>query len=399
MPKKQPVKTNNQNNIKTNNQKTNINNKTSNQTNKNNINSQIKQNTTIKNSSVVKVNNEKLDKKDSINLNIDNDKNLIKSNIISSHNNKNDKVKLSASELNSEIYPTIEYGIEQQSDSKVDISLVVIGHVDSGKSTLMGHLLYLQGEINDKTLAKYEKESKRVGKNTFHFAWALDEDTEERKRGVTVDIAHKYFETKNKKVAAMDAPGHKDFVPNMISGTSAADCALLIIDSNKNAFESGFFQGGQTKEHAVLAKTLGVKQLIVCINKLEIWNWSKERFDYIKAQLEPYLETLEFKSKDVTYIPISGLKGINLTTKPMQEVPELGWYEGNTLIESIDSIENPLRLNQAPVRFTISDAGQSIVNNLQGFSLYGRLEAGVVFEDKEYLVMPSNCKVKIRSKI
>jgi signal recognition particle receptor subunit beta len=183
----------------------------------------------------------------------------------------------SASELNEIKYPKIDYNLEVIK-GKTNISLVIIGHVDSGKSTLMGHLLYLLGEINDKTMAKYEKESKKIGKNTFHFAWAMDEDTEERKRGVTVDIAYKYFETANKKVTAMDAPGHKDFIPNMITGTSAADAALLVIDCNKGCFESGFFSGGQTKEHAVLARSLGVKQIIVCCNKLEMIEWSKERY-------------------------------------------------------------------------------------------------------------------------
>lgn len=261
----------------------------------------------------------------------------------------------------------------------------------------MGHLLYLTGVIDDKILSKYEKESKRMGKNTFHFAWALDEDSEERKRGVTVDIAYKHFETQTKQVTAMDAPGHRDFIPNMISGTSAADCAILVIDSNKNAFESGFFQGGQTREHAVLARTLGVKQIIVCVNKLEIWDWAQDRFEYIKAQVGSYLETLDFKERDITFIPISGLLGANLLKKS-DDIKPLLWYEGKSLIDTIDSLEPPQRDIDAPVRFTISDSGITTIDSLQGFSIFGKLETGVIFEEKEYIVMPLNSKVKVRGK-
>jgi elongation factor 1 alpha-like protein len=274
--------------------------------------------------------------------------------------------------------------------------LVVIGHVDSGKSTLMGHLLYLVGEINDKILQKYEKESKRIGKNTFHFAWAMDEDSEERKRGVTVDIAYKNFETKTKKINAMDAPGHKDFIPNMISGTSAADVALLVVDSGKQAFDAGFFSGGQTKEHAVLARSLGVKQIIVCINKLELWEWNKERYDYIANQLEDFLLGLDFKKEEIFFVPTSGLAGTNLI-EPGKTTKGLEWYEGPSIVEIIDSLQPPVRDIDGPVRFCISDLGQTTINYLQGFSVFGKLESGVIFEDKEYLILPLNTKIKIRS--
>ena len=257
----------------------------------------------------------------------------------------------------------------------------------------MGHLLYLLGEINDKTLSKYEKESKRIGKNTFHFAWALDEDSEERKRGVTVDIAYKYFETNKKRISAMDAPGHKDFIPNMISGTSAADCALLIIDSGKNSFEAGLY-GGQTKEHAILARSLGVSQIIVCVNKLELWDWSQERYEYIANQITDYLYGLDFKKKDVFVIPVSGLLGVNM--KEVTKEKGLEWYEGPSLVELIDNLENPIRDLEGPIRFNIADVGQTVINSLQGFSVFGKLEAGVISEEKEYIIMPNNIKVKLR---
>jgi elongation factor 1 alpha-like protein len=260
----------------------------------------------------------------------------------------------------------------------------------------MGHLLYLLGEINDKTLSKYEKESKRIGKNTFHFAWAMDEDSEERKRGVTVDIAYKYFETEKKKITAMDAPGHRDFIPNMITGTSAADVALLIIDSGKNAFEQGLY-GGQTKEHAILARSLGVRQIIVCVNKLEMWEWSRERYDYISNLITDYLYTLDFKKKDVFVLPVSGLQGTNL--KEVGNEKGLEWYEGPSLVEIVDNLENPVRELDSPVRFNIADSGPAVIGSLQGYSIFGKLECGAVFEEKEYLIMPLNTKVKIRGNV
>jgi elongation factor 1 alpha-like protein len=299
-------------------------------------------------------------------------------------------------ELNNLKYPKIDYKLEEEKENKPDINIVIIGHVDSGKSTLMGHLLYLQGEVSDKTMQKYEKESKKIGKNTFHFAWAMDEGTEERKRGVTVDIAYKNFQTSRKKVTAMDAPGHKDFIPNMISGTSAADAAILVIDSNKSAFEAGFFLGGQTKEHAVLARSLGVKQVIVCVNKLELMEWSQERFNYIEAQVRDFLNHLDYKDEDLFFIPVSGLMGTNLIERE-SKIPQLTWYEGPSLIDLVDSLEEPSRDISAPVRFSIADCSQTTINSLQGIGVFGKLQSGVIYEDSEYLILPLGIKTKIRS--
>jgi len=260
----------------------------------------------------------------------------------------------------------------------------------------MGHLLYLMGEVDERTITKYKKQSKQDGKSTFHFAWALDEDSEERKRGVTVDIAYKHFQTKNKNVTVMDAPGHQDFIPNMITGTSAADCGLLIVDSGKNSFDAGFFSGGQTKEHAILARSLGVKKLIVCVNKLEIWEWAKDRFDYITNILNDYLCSLDFKNEDLYFLPISGLHGINLNERP-KDLTNLLWYDGKTLIELIDSLECPSRDYESPLRFSINDVGTTKVDSLQGFGIFGKVESGIVENDLEYLITPLNIKVKIRA--
>ena len=297
-------------------------------------------------------------------------------------------------ELNSLKYPKMSYPQIAKQD-KSDISIVIIGHVDSGKSTLMGHLLFDLGYVDKKALQNNQKGYKKTGTTQFHYAWATDEGTEERERGVTVDIAYKTFETKTKIVTAMDAPGHRDFIPNMITGTSAADAAILVIDSGKSAFDSGFFQGGQTKEHAILAKTLGVKQIIVCVNKIELYNWNKERFDYIKSQVEPFLHGIGFEQNDIYFIPISGLTGDNLINK--SDIKTASWYRGPSLLDTIDTLPIPARGCDGPVRFVISDSSFGSVNGLQGFTIFGRVESGVVTEKVEYEIRPNGLKTKIRS--
>jgi len=169
------------------------------------------------------------------------------------------------------IYPTIEYKCIKESETKDEtISLVVIGHVDSGKSTTMGHLLWKLGYVAHGKMTQYERESKLQGKNSFHYAWVLDEGSSEREHGVTINTALKHFQLKDKRFTLLDAPGHKDFIANMISGAAQADCAILMIDSKQSSFVAGFKEKGQTKEHAILARCLGVTQLIVAVNKLDM---------------------------------------------------------------------------------------------------------------------------------
>ena len=265
------------------------------------------------------------------NSNINNSLNNLKNNI-SEHN-----IVKSLSYINSlESYPKINYNKDIPKEEKPTINLVIIGHVDSGKSTIIGHLLLLLGLITEKDFQKKLKFGQKT-KDSIQYAFATDESTSERERGVTIEVGFKNFETKNKKVIALDAPGHQDFIPNMIAGTSAADYALLVIDSGVNAFNAGFYSGGRTKEHALLAKTLGVSKVIVAVNKLELFNWEEKRYNEIVEILQNYLTNeLGFNEKDIFFIPTSGYTGDNLI-KPI-ESKNAQWYKGPVLIDLIDSL-------------------------------------------------------------
>ena len=316
---------------------------------------------------------------------------------VSTKENKKEEI-LSLKDLNNlKSYPKIEYGKKyiNNNNEKPKINLVIIGHVDSGKSTIVGHLLYTLNELDKKEVhknLKVKSSKDEKNNNTLAFAFATDEAIEERERGVTIDIAFKPFSTKTKNIMALDAPGHQDFIPSMLAGTSAADSALLVIDSGINAFSAGFYKDGQTREHALLAKTLGITQLIVAINKLELFDWNKERYDEIVETLEKFLiDELGFDKKNIKFIPVSGLTGDNLN-KPISS-NNAKWYKGPTLVELIDNLEPPQRAIDAPVRFIIND----IPKNQKNLVIYGKLESGIIIENMDYLIMPSGTKLKIKS--
>ncbi|XP_056588609.1 HBS1-like protein isoform X2 [Triplophysa dalaica] len=282
--------------------------------------------------------------------------------------------------------------LEKRQGGKPLLNLVVIGHVDAGKSTLMGHVLYLLGNVNKRTMHKYEQESKKAGKASFAYAWVLDETGEERDRGVTMDVGMTKFETNSKVVTLMDAPGHKDFIPNMITGAAQADVAALVVDASRGEFEAGFEAGGQTREHGLLVRSLGVTQLAVAVNKMDQVNWQQERFKEIVSKLGHFLKQAGFKDSDVFYIPTSGLSGENLTTK--SKVPELtSWYTGPCLLEQIDAFKPPQRSVEKPFRLCVSDVFKDLGS---GFCVTGKIEAGFVQTGDKMLAMPPNetCTVK-----
>ncbi|KAI8831489.1 HBS1-like protein [Chytriomyces cf. hyalinus JEL632] len=258
---------------------------------------------------------------------------------------------------------------------KSSLNLVVVGHVDAGKSTLMGHLLYLLGEVNERTMKKYERDAEKMKKGSFCFAWALDETEEERSRGVTIDVGMSYFETQLHRFTILDAPGHRDFVPNMISGASQADVALLVIDSGTGEFEVGFELGGQTREHALLVRSLGVAQLVVAVNKLDTMHWSESRFCEIKEKLTLFLLR-------------RGFTGENMIECKSQEL--LAWYEGPTLRECLDALQPPVRPLEKPFRLPVTDyfKGGSTAGGGGSLSISGRIEAGTLQIGDAVTVMP-----------
>jgi elongation factor 1-alpha len=234
---------------------------------------------------------------------------------------------------------------------KTHINLVVIGHVDSGKSTTTGHLIYKCGGIDKRTIEKFEKEAAESGKGSFKYAWVMDKLKAERERGITIDIALWKFETNKGVYTIIDAPGHRDFIKNMITGTSQADVAILMIASPSGEFEAGISKDGQTREHALLAFTMGVKQMIVCLNKMDdkSVNYSQDRYNEITKELKDYLKKIGYNPEKIDFIPISGWTGDNMIEKS----DLMKWYTGPCLIEALDLLVPPKRPKDKPLRLPL----------------------------------------------
>ena len=263
--------------------------------------------------------------------------------------------------------------------------------MDAGKSTLMGRLLYDLKIVDQRTIDRYRKEAEKMGKSSFALAWVLDQGSEERARGVTIDIATNKFETENTAFTILDAPGHRDFIPNMIAGASQADFAVLVIDASTGSFESGL--KGQTKEHALLVRSMGVQRIIIAVNKLDTVSWSEERFTEISTQVRAFLTTAGFLEKNISFVPCSGLLGDNIARKSTE--PAASWYKGPTLVEELDSSEPITRALTKPLRLTIGDIFRGGVQN--PLSISGRIESGSLQMGDALLVQPSNQKCFIKA--
>lgn len=257
----------------------------------------------------------------------------------------------------------------------------------------MGRLLYDLKAIDQRTIDKYKKEAESIGKGSFAFAWVLDQGTEERARGVTIDIAQNTFSTTTTDFTILDAPGHRDFVPNMIAGASQADFAVLVIDASTGNFESGL--RGQTKEHAILVRALGVQRLIVAVNKMDMALWSQERFEEIQSQLSTFLSSAGYTSSNVIFIPCSGLQGDNILN-PTTDT-RASWYNnGPTLVSALEDSESPTTFAiEKPLRLTIADVFRGGVTN--PLSISGRIEAGSLQIGDTVLVQPSGETAAIKA--
>lgn len=273
---------------------------------------------------------------------------------------------------------------------KTHVNLVVIGHVDSGKSTSTGHLIYKCGGIDERTIEKFEKEAKLIGKESFKYAWVLDKLKAERERGITIDIALWKFESSKYSFTIIDAPGHRDFIKNMITGTSQADVAILVIAAGSGEFEAGFGKEGQTREHALLAYTMGIKQVIVGINKMDAANYSEERFTDIKKEVIDYLKKIGFQEKNVNVVAYSGFVGDNL----IERSDKMPWYKGDTLLEALDKVDPPVRPVEKPLRLPLQD-----VYKITGVGTVpvGRVETGVIKPGMLVTFSPANITTECKT--
>ncbi|XP_055419057.1 eukaryotic peptide chain release factor GTP-binding subunit ERF3B [Bubalus kerabau] len=272
---------------------------------------------------------------------------------------------------------------------KEHVNVVFIGHVDAGKSTIGGQIMFLTGMVDKRTLEKYEREAKEKNRETWYLSWALDTNQEERDKGKTVEVGRAYFETEKKHFTILDAPGHKSFVPNMIGGASQADLAVLVISARKGEFETGFEKGGQTREHAMLAKTAGVKYLIVLINKMDdpTVNWSIERYEECKEKLVPFLKKVGFSpKKDIHFMPCSGLTGANIK----EQSDFCPWYTGLPFIPYLDNMPNFNRSIDGPIRLPIVDKYKDM-----GTVVLGKLESGSIFKGQQLVMMPNKHNVEV----
>jgi len=292
----------------------------------------------------------------------------------------------------------------EKKDAKIHINIVVIGHVDSGKSTTTGHLIYKCGGIDKRTIEKFEKEAQEMGKGSFKYAWVLDKLKAERERGITIDIALWKFETEKYYVTIIDAPGHRDFIKNMITGTSQADCAVLIVAAGTGEFEAGISKDGQTREHALLAYTLGVKQLIIGVNKMDSTAppYSEARFNEISKEVTNYIKKIGFNPKAVAFVPISGWHGDNM----LETSSNMGWFKGwgierkegnakgTTLLEALDAILPPTRPTEKPLRLPLQD-----VYKIGGIGTVpvGRVETGILKPGMVVTFAPALITTEVKS--
>ncbi|CAK7566501.1 MAG: hypothetical protein SEPTF4163_004448 [Sporothrix epigloea] len=300
---------------------------------------------------------------------------------------KNLKVDFAPTKKSKKLNVLDEYN---KANLKRSASFVVAGHVDAGKSTMMARLLLDLEYVDQRTINKFEKEAKIMGKASFALAWVFDAGDDERKHGVTINVATRFFETKRTAFTILDAPGHRDFVPNMIAGASRADFAVLVVDAKTGAFESGL--RGQTHQHALILRSMNVMRIIVAVNKLDTVNWSQTRYEEIVDQTKGFLRATGFQMSQITFVPVVGKSGDNMATRT--KTAAAVWYKGNSLVEELETCEPAPRALDKPLRLPVFDAFKTAGSAI---SISGQIEAGSLQVGDALLALPGNAKAYVKN--
>jgi peptide chain release factor subunit 3 len=334
--------------------------------------------------------------KDVIEATSENENDKVDTKESSKDNVKSTSVKLATQPVKDDSEEDNDDIAEVEGDPREHLNLVFIGHVDAGKSTLSGSILYLMGKVDARTIERFEKEAKNRNRESWFLAFIMDTSEEERAKGKTVEVGRAGFETETHRYTILDAPGHKNYVPNMISGAAQADVGILVISARRGEFETGFEKGGQTREHALLAKTLGVRFLVVVINKMDdhTVEWSEERFNDCVTKLKPYLKNCGYAiKKEVRFVPISGLTGDNILNEVSAE--RCPWWKEScdkgqhntttrTLISTLDSLTITDRHADAPLRVPCLDRYLE-----RGCVMLGKVESGTLTTGEKVAILPT----------
>ena len=259
------------------------------------------------------------------------------------------------------------------------LKFVIVGHVDHGKSTLIGRLFFDTDSLPPDKIAEVKEASRNLGRE-IEFAFLLDHLREEREQGITIDTAQAFFKTEKREYVIIDAPGHREFVKNMITGASQAEAAILIVDANQGVKE-------QTRRHAYILAMLGIEQVVVILNKMDLVDFSKEKFNKVKREIEEFLDSINIKAK--FYIPISAAKGDNVAEKSQN----MNWYSGPTVLENLDSLENKISTQNKPLIFPVQDVYKVDSKRI----VVGRTEAGTIRNGQEIKILPQGQTTKVRS--
>lgn len=268
-------------------------------------------------------------------------------------------------------------------DSREHLNIVFIGHVDAGKSTLSGQILLQTGQVDSRTIQKYEREAKEKNRESWWIAYIMDTSEEERAKGKTVECGRAHFDTEKKRYTILDAPGHKNYVPHMISGAAQADVACLVISARSGEFEAGFNRGGQTREHTRLAFTLGIKRMVIILNKMDCVDWSVERRDEILIGVESFVKSVGYQWKNVTVIPVSGQQGLNVSSRLEEGV--CSWYDGPCLLECLDNLKKIKRQKKKALRIPVMDR----YKDMGCIMCIGKIEANKLTVGEKIMVMPA----------